>query len=631
MCGIAGGIALVRGARPDPERVRQMSCMLVHRGPDGEGLWTSPSGAAILAHRRLSIIDLATGGQPMTARDERLGLVFNGEIYNYRELRDELARDGFAFHTGSDTEVLLRAFERSGTACVDALRGMFAFAMWDDDAHRLVLARDRIGKKPLYYVVDDGCLYFASSLSTLRATAPHKHPIDVGAVDRYMSLGYVPAPHTIYAGVQKMEAGTILVFEHGEVRTERYWRLADAGAPFEGTYDEAVDRLDALVNESVALRLRSDVPLGVFLSGGIDSSLVAAVAARQSPGRIETFSIGMDVAAFDESVYAGQVAEKLGTEHHLFRAHPDLLATLPSMVWHYGEPFADSSALPTWMLSQHTRPHVTVTLGGDGGDESFAGYNWYRTAAQLRRMSAVVPEPAFALAGATLGGLLRAGVPLPRAAARMRRGLGMLGTPHGAERFAALRTFMGRSDARGLYAGALAEHRASRGDQAVAQLEALYRAAAGSDLRRMRVVDFATYLADCLMVKVDVASMAHSLEVRAPLLDQEIVRFALSLPDAWVLDASGGKRILRDVLYRYLPRTLFDRPKQGFSIPLKRWFAAEARETVAALARKSRLLDTGWFRADGIAALVDEHARGDRDHSDRLYGLLFLEHWLAKQ
>jgi asparagine synthase (glutamine-hydrolysing) len=628
MCGIAGAVAFSREARPDEARIRRISGLLAHRGPDGEGFWTAPSGAAFLAHRRLSIIDLACGGQPMIARGGQLGLVFNGEIYNYKELRDELAADGARFQTASDTEVLLRDIERKGAGCVDDLRGMFAFAFWDDHARRLTLARDRIGKKPLYYVVEGGCLYFASSIAVLRATAPTPYRLNVSAVDEYLTLGYVPAPETIYDGVRKLEAGTILEADADGVRVRRFWDLAAADAPFDGTYDDAVDRLDEMVNASVALRLRSDVPLGVFLSGGIDSSLVAAVAAKQSPGQVLTFSIGMDVAAFDESVYAAQVAERLGTEHRLFRARPDLLGTLPSMVWHYGEPFADSSALPTWMLSQHTRPHVTVAVGGDGGDEGFAGYEWYRAAYRLKRLTRGIPAPAFAAAGSALGGMMRAGLPLPAKAAQARRGLRMLGVPHGPRRFAAQRSFLSPSDATTLFAGDLLASRRAVGDVAGMRLARLYREAEGSDLRRMRYVDMRTYLADCLMPKVDVASMASSLEVRAPLLDQEIVRFAMSLPDEWLLGPEGGKRILRDVLYRYLPKALFDRPKQGFSIPLKRWFADDARDVVAALSRSPALMDTGWVDGKAIDTMVAEHASGQRDHSDRLYSLLFLEAWL---
>ncbi len=618
------------GVMPDPERIRMMSCEIAHRGPDGEGLWRSASGRACLAHRRLSIIDIATGQQPMTSDDGQTGLVFNGEIYNYRELRQELAASGAAFHTESDTEVLLRLLERRGLSCVDDLRGMFAFALWDERRGRLLVARDRVGKKPLYYVVDGGCLYFASSLKALEQSTSLRWNVDAGAVDAFLTLGYIPAPGTIYTGICKLEAGHVLEADADGVRTRQFWDLGPSPEPFLGSYDDAVDALDDLLNTAVALRLRSDVPLGVFLSGGIDSSLVTAVAVRQSPTQVQTFSIGFDVQAFDESVYAAKVAEKLGTRHHTFRAHPDLLGMLPDLVWHYGEPFAVSSALPTWLLAQHTRPHVTVALGGDGGDEGFAGYNWYRTAEKLQRMTRAVPEQVFALASNTIGGFLGAAMPRSHRAGQARRGMAILGAGGAAHRFAALRSFVGRADARALYAGDLAAVRATRGS-AADRLATLYEQADGSALRRMRYSDIRTYLADCLLPKVDVATMAHGLEARAPLLDQEVLEFALSLPDEYVIGPDGGKRILRTLLSRYVPPELFERPKMGFSVPLKTWFMTEARERVAALSTSERLLGTGWFKAEGIRTLVEEHMTGLRNHGDRLYSMLVLDEWLKRR
>ena len=367
MCGIAGAVAVRPGARPDVGRLRRMSHLVAHRGPDAEGLWEAPSGRAALVHRRLSVIDLATGQQPMLDPTGQIGLVFNGEIYNYQSLRRTLRNHGAAFRTESDTEVLLRLYEKEGAACVHQLRGMFAFAIWDERAARLTLARDRIGKKPLFYAVEGDCLYFASSLRALRDTSDAKWDIDLAALDAFMTLSYIPAPHTIYRGVSKLEAGTLATVDASGISTRRYWQLADE--PDTTAYDlpHAIDRLDELLNEAVRLRLRSDVPLGVFLSGGIDSSLVTAVAARQSATPVTTFSIGFDVAAFDESGHAAKVAQHLGTEHHVFRAHPDLLGTLPQLVRHFGEPFADSSALPTWMLAEETRNHVTVALAATAG------------------------------------------------------------------------------------------------------------------------------------------------------------------------------------------------------------------------------------------------------------------------
>jgi asparagine synthase (glutamine-hydrolysing) len=630
MCGIAGAVATRPGAMVSRERLERISCLLAHRGPDAHGTWAAPSGRAALAHRRLSVIDLATGQQPMLSDDGRIGLVFNGEIYNYRELRATLAAQGASFRTQSDTEVLLRLYERKGDACLEDLRGMFAFAIWDDAAGRLLIARDRIGKKPLFYTIDDGCLYFASSLRALRETSRTAWEIDPAAVDAYLTLSYIPAPRTVYRGVSKLEAGTAATLGADGVVTHRYSDFATEPPPVSvpGTFGEAVDRLDEILNTAVAIRLRSDVPLGVFLSGGIDSSLVAAIAAKQSATPITTFSIGFDVSEFDESPYAATVARTLGTDHHVFHAHPDLLHTLPEMVRHYGEPFGDSSALATWMLARETRKHVTVALAGDGGDEGFAGYNWYRTAERLRTLTGIVPSAVFRTAASPLDALLGAVVPGSRVAGQLRRGVRMLGATDDAERAALLRAHVGPAEARRLYAGELREARNGSIGAAVEHFADLYRSCPGTGLRRVRYADATTYLADCLMPKVDVATMAHGLEARAPLLDQDVMRFALALPDAWLLDDSGGKKILKAVLARYLPLSLFDRPKQGFSVPLKTWFVGNTRSVAASVATSERLRDTGWFQTAGLQSLVDEHASGLRDHSQRIFSLLVLDEWL---
>jgi asparagine synthase (glutamine-hydrolysing) len=631
MCGIAGAVAVMPGATPDRDRLVRISQRIAHRGPDADGLWVAPSGRAALAHRRLSVIDLATGQQPMLDRGERVGLVFNGEIYNYREVRERLARRGAAFRTQSDTEVLLRLYQDLGAACVNELRGMFAFAAWDDDAGQLLLARDRIGKKPLYHTIEDGCLYFASTLESLRETARSRWEIDPVAVDALMTLGYIPAPRTIFRSVSKLEAGTTLTADSARVSTHRYWDPATNDRQAPETFAAAVDELDELLNTAVALRLRSDVPLGVFLSGGVDSSLVAAVATRQAATTVSTFSIGFDVATFDETKYAARVAERLGTRHHVFRAHPDLLATLPAMVRHFGEPFADSSALPTWLLAEETRKHVTVALAGDGGDEAFAGYDWYRTVARLRRVTRAIPEAVFATTSRTIDGFLRFALAGSRTAGRVRRGVAMLGVKDGPKRFALLRSFVGPTEARSLYAGELREVRRGGLGESGEHLAALYRSCPGDDLRRLRYVDITTYLADCLMPKVDVATMAHGLEARAPLLDQELMRFALSLPESWLIDSGEGKKILRAVLSRYLPAALFERPKRGFSVPLSSWFAGSMRDRVSSLPVSEPLRQTGWFDPAGIESLVREHITGLRDHSQRLFSLLVLEEWLGQR
>jgi asparagine synthase (glutamine-hydrolysing) len=630
MCGIGGAFAVDPQARPDVDRVARMSEMLAHRGPDGHGMWCEPAGRAVLAHRRLSIIDLATGQQPMTSADGRSAIVFNGEIYNYKELRRELEQGGTRFRTESDTEVLLDLLGRRGSAGIEPLRGMFAFAYWDAARERFMLVRDRLGKKPLYYVVEGGCLYFASSLRALRATAPRRWEIDIEAVDAYLSLGYIPAPRTIFREVRKLPAATVLEVDAGGWRERRFWDLRVNDAPFEGSYHDAVDRTEEILQTAVAIRLRSDVPLGVFLSGGIDSSLVTAVAARVSSSPIRTFSIGFDTRGFDESVHAAAIAAHLGTQHRTIPVQTDVLELLPQMADHYGEPFADSSALPTWMLAQATRRHVTVALGGDGGDEGFAGYNWYAAAARLTKLGRLIPTGAAKLGSRTLARVGAGSAPGAQHAARIGRGLSMVALDDEAERFAALRLLTGRKDARTLYAGALA---AARGDSAGAEQRAmaeLYERCDGSALRRMRYTDIQRYLADCLLPKVDVATMAHGLEARAPLLDHELIEFAMSLPDEYLLGEGGGKRILRTLLARYVPAPLFERPKQGFDPPLAAWFAGPLRSRVSALADSQALLGTGWFQRDGIVTMVREHVDGRRDHGDRLFSLLVLEEWLNR-
>ena len=628
MCGIAGAVALEPGAAPDRERVERISKLIAHRGPDGHGLWVSPSGRAVLAHRRLSVIDIATGGQPMVGEQPGLGLVFNGEIYNYRELRDGLARRGAAFRTASDTEVLLRAFERDGVECVHDLRGMFAFAFWDDARNRLTIARDRIGKKPLYYTISSGCLYFASSLRALVDGDSARQRLDPEALDAYLTLSYIPAPRTIYQGIHKLAAGMILEAQGTAVTTKRYWSASAHRAPFDGTYDQAVDQLSDMLETAVALRLRSDVPLGIFLSGGIDSSLVTAIATRQA-GRLQTFTIGFDDAELDETARAQAIADRLGTDHHAFVAHPDLLSTLPELVRHFGEPYADATALATWMLAEESRRHITVALAGDGGDEGFAGYEWYRNTLSLHRLTRPVPTAAFALASSAVGGALETAFPSSRRAGRIRRGMALLATDAGGERFAAVRGFIGPNEERALYAGDLRMARRT-GTWAPRLLSELYDGCTGTALRRMRYVDVSTYLADGLMPKVDVATMAHGLETRAPLLDQEVLEFGMSLPDEWLIAGRNGKRILRSVLDRYLPSELFARRKQGFTLPLQRWFGGSLRPAVEALATSDRLLADGWFQPEGIRGMVREHRAGARDHSQRLYNLLVLDEWLKR-
>lgn len=623
MCGIAGGVALDLHTPVNGGRVERMSCLIAHRGPDAEGLWTGDSGRVALAHRRLSIIDLASGDQPMRDEGSGMVLVFNGEIYNYRELRTELIAGGEIFSTGSDTEVLLRLLVLEGTDCLERLWGMFAFAAWDPRSRELILARDRLGKKPLYYMVENGCFYFASSFRALRDTSSGGETIELAAVDSFLTLGYIPSPLTMDSRISKLPAGTWLVRREREARVHRYWNPAEVGEPIEGSHEEAVDSLDELLNNAVSIRLRSDVPLGVFLSGGIDSSLVAAIASRQLDEPIRTFSIAFTEKGFDESPYAEEVARRLGSEHRTFQSPYRILELLPEIVRHHGEPFADPASLPTWLLAEKTREHVTVALAGDGGDEGFAGYEWYQTAARLERIAGMPGVRPLAFRGRSLSAGSYA--PLDRV---LR--LGSLLALEEADRFAALRSFVSSTDADYLYAGKLAARRRHQQRNPRTHIANAYARSSGPMLCRMRTADIDTYLADCLLPKVDVATMAHGLEARAPLLDHRVVEFALGLPPEWLWNGSGGKAILKTVLWRYLPEELFARPKQGFSVPLNLWFSNQLRDSLMGLARSERLADSGWFNQSGIGRLVEEHLLEKRDHSQRLYNLLVLDEWLKQ-
>ena len=625
MCGIAGGIAIAAGARVDRDRVARMSELVSHRGPDGSGFWAPADlgDRVVLAHRRLSVIDIAGGAQPMEDVAQGLAIAFNGEIYDYREQREALEREGFTFATNSDTEVLLRMYERHGVACLHKLRGMFAFALWDRRRGALLIARDRMGKKPLFYAVERGCLYFASTLRALRETSAAPRKIDARALDAFLRLGYIPAPLTIETGFSKLAAGTLLWAGPTNLEAQRYWVAGGNGdgkiEEFTGDFTAAVDRTEELLTDAVALRLRSDVPLGVFLSGGIDSSLVAAIAARQLKEPLHTFSIGFGDSNADESPQAERVARHLGTTHQTFPADADLLELLPAMTCHFGEPFGDATTLAMALLAQHARQHVTVALSGDGGDEAFGGYEWYQTAEKLSRMHRLV-GPRLAGGGASLVRRLFNGSARVR---RVRKALELVAAGDG-DRYGALRTFLPSGERADLYTDDFMTRLGGVSFPAAGWIADLYESAGGSALRRMRVVDFQTYLADCLMPKVDVPTMMWGLEARAPLLDQEVVNFALSLPDRLLAHPHGGKRVLRAVLARYVPESLVVRRKRGFSLPLERWLKPEMLETDEAL------LDTGWLDAGAIRRMVAEHVEGRRDHSQRLYNLIALREWLLK-
>jgi asparagine synthase (glutamine-hydrolysing) len=617
MCGIAGGVAIEPGAQPDEHRVRRMLGKLAHRGPDGEGIWRAPSGLAVLGHRRLAVIDLATGDQPMVTPGEKFAIAFNGEIYNYIELRNDLSPRNWL--STSDTEVLLVEYQVRGRACVDRLHGMFAFAIWDEARQTLMLARDHLGEKPLYYTIDRGCLYFASSLAALAETAPRKFSVSSSGLHSYIAAGFVPAPDTIYNEGSKLKAGTTLVVgPRTPLHVASYWHPSRAPLGFEGTFDDAVDRAREILVESIKCRLRSDVPLGVFLSGGIDSSLVAAIAQRDCGVQLRTFSIGFSGTSHDETSHARMVATHLGTDHHEFDSDVALLRLVDGILDNLGEPFADPATLPLWTLAEQTRQQVTVALGGDGGDEGFAGYSWYRTAHRLeaarkRAGGKVMQGPRRIVAEA-----LRLGSS-PRAQ-RLARSLDAIAPATRPARYASLRRLFSERDLRQLIPGSVER------PSAIVNAETTHEAAGGDSLRRMQAVDIEGYLADGLNLKLDVGTMGHALEARSPLLERDLIEFGLSLPAEYLMDGSTGKRILRQLLYKYVPREIVERPKHGFTLPVDEWFRADASLGDRLVSSEAWDAVPGVSRA-GLARVVADHAAGTRDNGDRLFALLTLERW----
>ncbi|HSD77401.1 MAG TPA: asparagine synthase (glutamine-hydrolyzing), partial [Solirubrobacteraceae bacterium] len=613
---------LRRDGRPvDDALLQRMCAALEHRGPDSRGVLAD--GPAGLGIQRLRVIDLETGDQPIRNEDGSVAVVLNGEIYNFRELRAELRRAGHRFATQGDTEVIVHLYEEHGPACVQRLHGMFAFALWDRRRRRLLLARDRAGKKPLYYALRDGALSWASEMAALLQDDEIPREVDAAALDAYLALGYVPAPLSAFRAVRKLPPAHTLTLEAGHVRVQRYWRLDYSRKLDPVDEPELHERIRAAIRAATRRRMIADVPLGAFLSGGIDSSAVVAAMAEASPEPVKTFSIGFDSDAFDELPHARRIAELFGTDHHEFVVRPDAFEVVPRIVRHHGEPFADSSAIPSFYLAEMTRRHVTVALNGDGGDESFAGYTRYvanRLAARLDRVPGAVRR-----AGAAAGGRLPAGgavsSPLNRAR-RLARALAL----HPARRYAEYVAWFGARERADIYTDAFrAELRGSCPEDAVA---APWAAASGADVVDVMLeVDVLTYLPGDLLPKIDIATMAHALEARSPLLDHEVMELAASIPADLKVRGGQKKWILRQALRGWLPDEILDRPKQGFSVPIGDWLRGELRDHVRDVLLDPGTLERGYFRADAVTGLLDRHDSGHDGEAKRIWALLMLELW----
>ncbi len=676
MCGIVGA-AWGADDRPLELRVlKRMTDALTHRGPDDAGYFHSwlpakswngdelvsgdlvPRGpGSALAFRRLSIIDLSTGHQPLANEDETLWIAFNGEIYNYRELHAGLVARGHTFRTQSDTETIVHLYEELGPACVHHLRGMFAFAIWNERDRSLFFARDRLGKKPLVYRYEGTRLLFASELKALLEVPGIAREIDPRAVLDYLTYQYVPHPGSILRGFQKLPPAHWGFYRDGKLRVERYWRpgyespwyagsppggfgaASNGGTlpadPFEA--EEPADLatpprdlpaarklLRSTLTEAVRLRLRSDVPLGAFLSGGVDSTIIAGLMQQLSSRPVQTFSIGFPVKAFDEREHARAAAKHLGTDHHELVVEPHALEILPKLIWHYDEPFSDSSAIPSMYLSEMTRRHVTVALSGDGGDELFAGYDRYQAVLLGGRFDRL-PGFVRSLLSSRLWQWLPAST---RQKSRRRRFKRLLSALRYSPERRYLKWVSIFDDERlpGLLSPALRETLSSH-DPAEFLLKAYGECPHRDFVTRTTCADLLTYLPCDILTKVDIASMANSLEVRAPFLDQQVARLAARMPIEWKLREGRGKRILLETFGDLVPPAIQTRRKMGFGVPLDVWFRSELRPLLEGTLLDARSLSRGWFEPAAVRQLVREHVENRWDHSYRLWSLLVLELW----
>jgi len=638
MCGICGAVWTDASGALAADSLKAMMDRLVHRGPDDAGSYRDNHAA--LGFRRLAIIDVAGGHQPLSNEDGTIWTVFNGEIYNYPALRRRLEAKGHVLRSHGDTETLVHLYEDEGTRMFSLLRGMFALAIWDARRRTLVLARDRLGQKPLVYRHDGSQLIFASELKALLALpgSAVRRRLDPIALDHYLSYGYVAHPRTILAGTSKLPPAHYAVWHDGALAVERYWH-PEWNLERDRPVEEDVEELRATLGDAVREQMISEVPLGAFLSGGIDSTIIAGLMQQVSSRPVKTFAIGFPDPAYDETRYAELAARHLGTEHRTFIVEPKAWETLPELAWQFDEPFADSSALPTWYVSRETRRDVTVALTGDAGDELFGGYDRYRALA-LTELFQRLPSVSRRLLGGTMVRVL------PRAARsktrlrRLQRLFEHINEPAEARYLGWMTTF-DEAARMALYSGAqldvLASATTALPDQSEADpasdLTAAFAAAGRRDqVTRAMVADLLTYLPGDLLVKVDLASMAHSLECRGPFLDHRVVELAMAMPlDRKIQLRSGrSKVVLKRAFSDLLPPPIKTRPKMGFGVPISRWFRKELKDEVRDVLLDPVCLDRGLFRPEAIENLVYEHIDGKREHSYRLWALLMLELWFRR-
>lgn len=621
MCGIVGRYNFHTKVSVQKEVLQNMCELLAHRGPDGEG--TYHKGECGFGHRRLAVIDLTEAAhQPMTSDNDRFVITYNGEIYNFQELRRVLERLGHHFHSQSDTEVVLASYQEYGVKCVEHLRGMFAFAIWDAREQRLFLARDRVGKKPLYYRLHRDGISFASEPKAFLAEPDFQPKVNLEAISHYLTYQYVPSPWSAFQGVQKLSPAHYLIVQCGNMTVERYWKLSYR-VPFVGSIEDAKHELVARLREATAMRLISDVPLGAFLSGGIDSSVIVALMAQIGRATIQTFSIGFEQEAYNELPYAKLVSQQYGTVHHEYVVTPKATELLEKLVWFYNEPFADSSAIPTFYLAEMTRRHVTVALNGDGGDESLFGYDryvaswyglWYdRLPKSFRRILErgihLIPEP---YKSKTILSRLKRFVSVLSETPERRYGHWMCHFDPVVKNKICTESFL----------------RESGGQDSLGLLNEVLRNSDAKDfLSQLVDADVNMYLPDDLLVKVDIATMAHGLEARSPFLDHQVMEFCAGLPPAMKLYGMKKKYVLKQAVKTLLPQTILNRPKMGFGVPLDYWFRHELKEMAYDLLLSQQAIQRGYFHRHVIQQLLDEHVSHYRAWHYQLWNLIMLEMW----
>ena len=613
MCGITGICLPDKEGVVSAEDLRRMTAVMSHRGPDGEGLHLD-AGVG-LGHRRLSIIDLEGGDQPIFSEDKSLAIIFNGEIYNYKELRDDLIKAGYQFRTHSDTEVIVHLYHQKGEACVEDLNGMFAFVIWDSNLRKLFAARDRMGEKPFYYAeLTDGTFIFASEIKSILACRFFTQPqVDPQAIDDFFAYGYVPTPRSIYSNIKKLPAAHSLSWQGGKVTIQRYWSHLDATTIQVASGSELLEQVQSLISDSIRLRLRSDVPVGAFLSGGIDSSLIVAMASEVATDPLSTFSVGFSESEFDESSFARQIADKYQTVHHDIVVGNMDLDKFPDLVRQFDEPFADPSAVPTYYVTHAASQHLKVCLSGDAGDELFAGYPQYvyePAEAWIDKIPLVLRKLMFGLPANVMPDHVKGKGWLRRLSSS------------GANRY---QRIIGVFDP-------VERQQLLRGDSGItvdrnAHLFSTYFDGSKSDIESRILADQATYLTDDILVKVDRNSMLNSLEVRVPFLDHRLIELANAISLDQKIHAGQQKWVLKELLRQRAPQGIIDRPKQGFAMPIRDWLRGSYRAMAEDLLLNPNNSSHKFVDAKAVKNLFNAHLKGARDLSDRLWSLMWFEQW----